>query len=91
VAPFSKKTAPTGPAAAGTPCKQNAKIEILDDNVKDDVSMLTTETQDELVALLVKARRQIHASTGSQVASGSSIPPGSGPVVTPSPSEEIRP
>ncbi len=87
VAPFSKKTAPTSPTAAGTPCNQNAMIEILDNDVEDDVSVLTTKTQDELVALLVKARRQIHASTCSRVASGSGIPPGSGLVATPSPSD----
>ena len=61
-------------------------IEILDNDVEDDVSVLTTKTQDELVALLVKVRRQIHASTCSRVASGSGIPPGSGLVATPSPS-----
>jgi hypothetical protein len=86
VAPSSEKTAPTGPAAAGAPCNQNAMIEILDNNVEDDVSMLTTKTQDELVTLLVKTRRQIHASTGSRVDSGSGIPPGRGPVAMLSPS-----
>jgi hypothetical protein len=86
VAPSSKKTAPTGPAAAGTPCNQNATIEILDNNVEDDVSLLTTKTQGELVAILVKTRKQIHASTGSWVVSGSGIPPGIGPVATLSPS-----
>jgi hypothetical protein len=45
--------------------------------------MLTTKMQDELVALLVKARRQNSASTGSRVASGASTPPGSGPVALP--------
>jgi hypothetical protein len=48
------------------------------------MSVLTTKTQDELVALFVKARRQIHVPIGSRVASGSGIPPGSGPVATPS-------
>ncbi len=86
MAPPSEKTAPTSPAAAGTPCNQNAMIEILDNNVEIVVSMLTTKTQDELVALMVMARRQIYPSTGSWVASGSGILSGSGPVVTPSPS-----
>ncbi len=81
--PTSKITAPTGSAAAGLPCNQNATIEILDKDMEDDVSVLTTKTQEELVALLVKARRQIHASTGSRVASGSGIPSGSSPVATP--------
>jgi hypothetical protein len=57
-------------------------IEILDNNVEDDMGVLTTKTQDELVDLLVKARRQIHMSASSQVASGSGIPSGSGPVAT---------
>jgi hypothetical protein len=53
--------------------------EILDDNDEDDVSVLTSKTQDELVALLVKARKQLSgASVGSRVASGSDDPPGSG-------------
>jgi hypothetical protein len=87
VAPPSEKTAPTSTAAAGPPCNQNATIEILYNNIEDDVSVLTTKTQDELVALLVKARRQIHMFTSSQVASGSGIPSGSGPVATPPPSD----
>ncbi len=78
------------PPTAGTPGNQNAAIEILDDNADDDVSVLTTKMQDELVALLVKARRQIHASTGSWVASGSGIPSGSGPVAMPSPTNAGR-
>jgi hypothetical protein len=57
------------------------------DDAEDDVSLLTTKMQDELVALLVKARRQIHASTGSQGASGSGTPPGSGLVAMPSSSD----
>jgi hypothetical protein len=73
-----------------TPSKQNATVEIFEDIAEDDVSVLTTKTQDELVALLVKTRRQIHASTGSQVASGSGIPPGSGLVATSSPSNAGR-
>jgi hypothetical protein len=78
--------APTSSTAASLPCNQNATIKILDNATEDDVSVLTTKTQEELVALLVKARRQIHASTGSWAASGSSIPSGSGPAATPPPS-----
>jgi hypothetical protein len=61
--------------------------------MEDDVSLLTTKTQEELFALLVKAKRQIHTSTGSHVASGSGIPSGSGPVATPPPSnaQQIAP
>jgi hypothetical protein len=55
---------------AGNPGNQNAAIEILDDDADDDVSVLTPKMQDKLVALLVKARRQIHASTSSRVAPG---------------------
>jgi hypothetical protein len=75
---------------AGTPGNQNATIDILDNNADDDVSILTTKMQDELVAFLVKARRQIHASTNSWVASGSGIPSGSGPVAMPSPTDVGR-
>jgi hypothetical protein len=67
-APSYKKTAPTGSATARTPCNQNTIIEILDNDVEDDMSMLTTKTQDDLVAHLVKATWQIHLSTGSWVA-----------------------
>jgi hypothetical protein len=48
--------------------------------MEDYESLLTLKTQEELVALLVRARRQIHASTGSWDASSSGIPSGSGPV-----------
>jgi hypothetical protein len=63
---------------------QTATIEILDDDAEDDVSVLTTKMQEELIALLVKARRQIHVPTGSRVASGSGDPPGGSPVAMPS-------
>jgi hypothetical protein len=62
-------------------------IEILDNDVEDDVRVLTTKTQNELVALLVKARRLIRASTGRRVASNSGILAGSSLVATPSPSD----
>ncbi len=61
-------------------------IKILDNDDDNDVSVLTSKTQDELVALLVQARRQLSgASASSQVASSSNFPPGSGPVAMPSP------
>jgi hypothetical protein len=86
--PLTETAAPDNTPTAENPSNQNATIEILADDAEDDVSVLTTKTQDELVALMVKARRQIHASNGSQVASGSGIPPGSGLVATPSPSNK---
>ncbi len=53
----------------------------MDNNDDDDVSVLTSKTQEKLVALLVQARKQLSgASVGSRVASGSDLPPGSGPV-----------
>ena len=88
--PPTETAAPDCPPMAGTSGNQNAAVEILDDNADDDVSVLTTKMQDELVALLVKARRQIHASTGSWVASGSGISSGSGPVAMPSPTNAGR-
>jgi hypothetical protein len=61
-------------------------IEILDNDDGNDMSVLTSKTQDELVALLVQARKQLsNASAGSRVASGSDLPPGSGSVAMPSP------
>jgi hypothetical protein len=59
---------------------QTATIEILYDGAEDNASVLTTKMQEELVALLMKATQQIHVPTGSGVASGSSNPPGGGPV-----------
>ncbi len=54
-------------------------IEILDDKDDNNVSVLTTKTQDELVALLVQTRKQLSGATvGSRAASGSDPPPGSG-------------
>jgi hypothetical protein len=53
----------------------------LDNDDDDDVSVLTSKTQDELVALLVQARKQLSgASIGSRVASGSDLPSGSSQV-----------
>jgi hypothetical protein len=51
-------------------------IKILDDKDDNDVSLLTTKTQDKLVALLVQTRKQLSGATvGSRVASGSDPPP----------------
>jgi hypothetical protein len=73
--PPDNAAAPTRPTPTGTPGNQTATIEILDDDAEEDVSVLTSKMQDELVALLVKARRQIYVSTGSWVASGMGTPP----------------
>ncbi len=63
---------------------QGEIIQILDDNKEDDLSILTTKTQDELVALLVKARRAHQVATaGLWAASGSSHLPSSDLVATP--------
>jgi hypothetical protein len=52
----------------------------LENDDDNDVSVLTTKTQDKLVALLVQARKQLSgAPVGSRVASGSNLPPGSSP------------
>ncbi len=83
--PPTETVAPDGLPTAETPGNQNAAIEILDDDADDDVSVLTTKMQDELVALLVKARRQIHVSNGSRYVSGFGIPSGSSLVAMPSP------
>ncbi len=73
----------TDQQAASNKSDEEGVIEILDNKDEDDVSILTTKTQDELVALLVQARKQIgNATNGSRVASGSDLPPGSGPAAT---------
>ncbi len=70
----------TNQQAANTKGNNKGVIKILDDKDEDDVSVLTTKTQDELVALLWQARKQIFSATvGNQVASGSNLSPGSGP------------
>jgi hypothetical protein len=71
-------------SALATPVTQGEIIQILDDNKEDDVSVLTTKTQDELVALLVKARR-VHQvnNAGLRAASGSGHLPRSSLVATP--------
>ncbi len=66
----------------GNKSNEEGVSKILDNDDKDDVSVLTTKTEDELVALLVQARKQLSgASVGSQVASGSNLPLRSGPAV----------
>ncbi len=55
----------------------------MDNDDKDNMSALTTKTQDKLVALLAKASKQLSGhSVGSWVASSSDLPPGSGPAAT---------
>jgi hypothetical protein len=66
--------------AASDKSNEEGVIEILDNNNDNDVSVLTSKTQDELVALLVQARNQLSGATvGSRTASGFNLPPGSGP------------
>ena len=77
---------PAYPFTAATQGAQGEIIEILDNDAEDDVSVLTTKTQDEMVVLLVKARRQLHTSTSCWVASGCGSTPVSIPVVMSSPS-----
>ncbi len=73
----------TNQQAANAKGNNEGFIKILEDKDEDNVSVLTTKTQDELVALLVQARKQICSATvGSRVASGSNLPPGSNPAAT---------
>jgi hypothetical protein len=90
VVPPANKAAPISSRPTETSNNQTATIEILDNDAEKDVSVLTTKTQEELVALLVKARQQIHAPTGSRVAFGSGNLPRGGPVATPSHPDEGR-
>ncbi len=55
VVPPANKAAPISLRPAETSNNQTATIEILDNDAEDGVSVLTTKTQEELVALLVKA------------------------------------
>jgi hypothetical protein len=79
----SMKAASASHGSDGDTSKDATAIKIVDKDVEEHVSVLTTKTQDELTALLVRARRQIHASIGSWIASGSSSSPGSGPAAMP--------
>jgi hypothetical protein len=66
----------TNHQAENTKGNNEEVIEILDDKDDNDVSVLTTKTQDKLVALLVQTRKQLSGATvGSRVASGSDPPP----------------
>jgi hypothetical protein len=68
---------------SGEQTNSKGVIELLDNEDDNNVSILTSKTQDELVALLVQARKQLSNSTvGSRAASGSNTLPGSGPVAT---------
>jgi hypothetical protein len=72
----AKKNKSTLQQAAGDDDDNKGVIKILDNEEDDDVSILTSKTQDELVALLVQARKQLSGtSVGSRVASGSTPPP----------------
>ncbi len=84
VVPPANKAAPISLRPTETSNNQTATIEILDNDAEDNVSVLTTKKQEKLEALLVKTRQQIHAPTGSRVASGSCNPPRGSPVATPS-------
>ncbi len=71
----------TAQQAGGGKSNNEGAIEILDNEDNNDMSILTSKTQDKLVALLVQARRQLSsAPVGSRVASGSDTLPGIGPV-----------
>jgi hypothetical protein len=82
-----RMTAPSDSAdhpAPAPPVTQREIIQILDNEEEDDISVLTTKTQDKLVALLVKARRAHQVATaGLQAASGSGHLPGSSLVAMP--------
>ena len=56
VVPPANKAAPISLRPTETCNNQTTTIEILDDNAKDDISVLTTKMQEELVALLVKGQ-----------------------------------
>ncbi len=69
----------TAQQAGGGKSNNKGAIEILDNKDNDNVSVLTSKTQDKLVALLVQARRQLSsAPIGNRVASDSNTLPGIG-------------
>ncbi len=71
----------TAQQAGGGKSNNKGAIEILDNKDNNEVSVLTSKTQDELVSLLVQARRQLSSTpVGSRVASSSDTLPGIGPV-----------
>jgi hypothetical protein len=60
----------------------------LDDDKNCNVGVLTTKTQQKLVALLVKVRKQnLSITTASQIASNSGTSIGTSPVAMPSPTK----
>jgi hypothetical protein len=71
----------TAQQAGGGKSNNKGAIEILDNKDDDNASVLTSKTQDELVALLVQARKQLSsAPVGSRVVFGSDTLPGIDPV-----------
>ncbi len=71
----------TAQQAGGGKSNNKGALKILDNKDNNDVSVLTSKTQDKLVALLVQARRQLSSTPiGSRVASGSETLPGISPV-----------
>ena len=82
----SKPAPPTTDGTAG----QNEVIEIADDADDDNISVLTSKTQDKLAALLVQARKLNRTPVGTRVASGTDPTPASGPATIPSHSDAGR-
>jgi hypothetical protein len=79
----SKPAPPTTDGTAG----QNEVIEIVDDANDDNSSVLTSKTQDELVAPLVQTRKLNRTSVDTQVASCTDPTPVSIPAAIPSHSD----
>jgi hypothetical protein len=66
--------------AASDKSNKEGVFKILDNDDDNDMSVLTSKTQDKLVALLVQARKQLSGATvGSRVAFSSNLPHESGP------------
>jgi hypothetical protein len=87
----AKNNKSTPQQAAGDDDDNEGVIEILDNEEDNDVSILTSKTQDELVALLVQARKQLSStSIGSRVASSSNPPLGSELPCNPNPTWVVR-
>ncbi len=70
----------TAQQARGGKSNNEGAIEILDNKDNDDMNILTSKTQDKLVALLVQARRQLSSAPIGSRASSSDTLPGINPV-----------